>query len=134
MAEPQNQDQPIPGPITVTPGGTETAPISVVPEQGQNDEPRVEIAPGLKPPELSEDLQEAGVRYNTINPPVSQDAQNAGATPSIPIGPSFVPPAFQSAQEAENISKQTPVNRGLAWQATEWLKGLLQGKKQPSEA
>lgn len=138
MDEPIKQDpiQPTPGSVSTTIGGAETAPISI----GSNHpeltptEPQVELAPGLEPPKVPEDLQEAGVKYKPINPPVSKEAQEAGVLPSIPTGPSFVPPHFQSAEEATNISKQTPVNRGLAWQATEWLKSLLQGKKQPSEA
>lgn len=131
----QNQvnNQQNPTPVSTTIGGVESTPISVSLEQKITNEPGIEVAPDLAPPEISEDLKQAGVQAKTINPLVSKDAQAAGVSHSIPVGTGFAPPTFQNAQQAREAQKTT-VNKGLAWLAAEWLKNLLQGNRQASKA
>lgn len=125
MAEPQIQDQP--SIVTVHSAGVEGAPVASIPEQSADHQ--VEVAPELQNPNLSEDLQEAGVRHNPATPPVPEEAVSAGLAPSIPENPDFAVPDFQTPAEAKHVASQGPVTKGVVWQATEWLKNALKLKK-----
>lgn len=127
MAEPQKPDQSTPAPISVHSGGVESTPISSVREEGS--EPRIESAPGIQPPELSEAEKNAGVRYVPINPPISPEAQKAGVSQSMPAGSNFPVPDFPSVSSAQEVAKSASIEESKPWRATEWLKNFFRERK-----
>lgn len=141
--DPAQKDQPIqPNPagvFTATPR-PEGPPVAVSAEQSAAveagvEQPQIDQGPEFEPAqELDTEVANAGVVSHSgpAQPLASSDVQDHGESSSM-HGPSFVPQNFHSAEEAKQTAERTPVNRGLAWQATEWFKGLLQGRKQPSE-
>lgn len=139
MPEPVIQNPKI-DPVSVPQGGPEGSPVPMPEASGgaQDVEQFIQPPPHETEPAVSAEVNQFVQVKREVAP--DETAQQVGVTNSIPpVGKGYVPPAWQTVQEAREVRDATKPNKSMAWIATEAIKrfnirNFLGSKKEVSKS
>lgn len=120
MPEPVIQNPKV-DPVSVSQGGPERSSVSESGAEAQGVEQYIQPPSHETEPVVSAEVNQFVQVKREVGP--DQSAQQAGIAPSIPpVGKGYVPPAWQTVQEAREARDATKPNKSMAWIATEAIK------------